>query len=1198
VKGLIGFFTNKWVIQFFGLLALALLVWFAGPLIAIAGSTPLESEWVRGAVIAAMFIIWLLYHLLMQILAGRKDRQLMHELASVDTEQSAEQKSSAEEVETLQQGFEEALKVLQESRAKGEGGKQCLYELPWYVIIGAPGSGKTTALENSGLSFPLRERLGKGVVKGVGGTRNCDWWFTNEAVLLDTAGRYTTQDSHQAVDAAAWQGFLQLLKKYRPRRPLNGVMVAVSISDLLQQTEEERAQHAAAIRRRVQELHQILGIRLPIYMLFTKTDLMAGFTDFFADFKEEDRAQVWGETFPADDPAHPQDWLKKFDDAFDELLQRLNKSTFKRIQDEHDILRRSSILDFPQQVTLLKPYLLAFLQGMFAPNRYETPPLLRGVYFTSGTQEGSPIDRVMGLLAYAFRLDRQINPMYSGRGKSFFLTRLLREVIFPEAELAGTDPRIERRQKILQFGALGLAFLVTVGTIGLWALSYGLNRSALAQTDEQILRYRAVDSAPTDSHSNFKLLSQKLDALQTIRGIWSAAGWTAHLGLFQGRKIDDAAAEVYEQVLTDYFLPSLVNRLQERMQSAEGARPDVLYQLLRVYLMFGQPERLEPKIVAAVIQVDWERTFASEPETLAGLSVHLQNLLQLKPRGTQLDEAFIATMRARLTQVSQVQQCYDRFKIEALLDHSHDFKLADALRPNGQKVFVLTDGRDIAVGVVPGLYTAWGYGEYFLKKSMVSVKECLQQNWVLGIESSSVDPREIERLHEGFQAIYLGEYQQYWTGLLGGIKLRPAQNINQTVDMLDLLSRPDSPVRLLLMALEKNTSLSQVSAAAANLLTQAAAKANLTPDEQTRKLFDSSKQVAGFDSGSAGDPARRLESYFENYNVLVRGETDKPVPLDVSLNKAKELRDYFMVQTGGQAQKSAASRIEGGGTDVLGQAKMEFSRLPEPVRGWFMSLTSGGMSQTLSGAKGTLNEKLKAAGIGGGAAAAGAGSGGGTSQCKLAFNGKYPFAKGSAQDAPLVDFSKFFGPNGVMDQFFQANLKEFVDTGSPQWRQKSADGQSLGLSPAAIHEFQTAAKIRDAFFAGGGQMPQVQFDMKPLELDSKVDSFRLNIEGQEIVYRHGPEQVTRIQWPGPSAGSGARFVFETPDKNQAGRAKDGAWALFRLFDESSLQRSGADRFTLTFQAEGFTARYEIRPLSVNNPFNLAEVQNFHCPESL
>ncbi len=111
----------------------------------------------------------------------------------------------------LRERFEEAVATLKQQRRSGHS----LYDLPWYVFIGAPGSGKTTALLNSGLKFPLEQRMGKGALQGVGGTRNCDWWFTDEAVFLDTAGRYTTQDSDAASDSAAWGEFLALLRKYR-----------------------------------------------------------------------------------------------------------------------------------------------------------------------------------------------------------------------------------------------------------------------------------------------------------------------------------------------------------------------------------------------------------------------------------------------------------------------------------------------------------------------------------------------------------------------------------------------------------------------------------------------------------------------------------------------------------------------------------------------------------------------------------------------------------------------------------------------------------------------------------------------------------------------------------------------------------------------------------------------------------------------
>ena len=114
------------------------------------------------------------------------------------------------------------------------GGKgDYLYDLPWYVLIGPPGAGKTTALVNSGLKFPLSRGATPAAIAGVGGTRYCDWWFTEDAVLIDTAGRYTTQDSDAKADKQSWFAFLDLLKKNRPRQPINGVIVAISLEDLL-----------------------------------------------------------------------------------------------------------------------------------------------------------------------------------------------------------------------------------------------------------------------------------------------------------------------------------------------------------------------------------------------------------------------------------------------------------------------------------------------------------------------------------------------------------------------------------------------------------------------------------------------------------------------------------------------------------------------------------------------------------------------------------------------------------------------------------------------------------------------------------------------------------------------------------------------------------------------------------------------------
>ena len=237
--------------------------------------------------------------------------------------------------------------------------KNRIYGLPWYVIIGPPGSGKTTALLNSGLKYPLSEKLGEQAIQGVGGTRNCDWWFTDQAVMIDTAGRYITQDSNKDIDASAWLNFLSLLKKYRKRQPINGVFIAISASDLLVQSKAKRLEHVAAIKQRIKELHERLGIHFPIYVIVTKTDLVAGFESFFSDLDSEDRKQPWGMTFDLTE-SESSTPASGFDNQFDGLMQRLNQQVLKRVHNERNAERAAAINSFPTQMQLFKDTLGEF----------------------------------------------------------------------------------------------------------------------------------------------------------------------------------------------------------------------------------------------------------------------------------------------------------------------------------------------------------------------------------------------------------------------------------------------------------------------------------------------------------------------------------------------------------------------------------------------------------------------------------------------------------------------------------------------------------------------------------------------------------------------------------------------------------------------------------------------------------------------
>ena len=198
---------SRWLQSFIGTALLGGVVWEFGPLL------PQLEPWLpRLLVIQSMLVVWALANALLDARRRSRGAALVSGLTAA---------TSSEEVAAVGATLTNALALLRKAGQRGS-----LTDLPLYAIIGPPGAGKTTALLNAGLTFTLAEQIGQAAVAGVGGTRLCEWWFTERAVLIDTAGRYTTQDSDAAVDKAGWEAFLHLLKRTRPRQPLNGVIVA------------------------------------------------------------------------------------------------------------------------------------------------------------------------------------------------------------------------------------------------------------------------------------------------------------------------------------------------------------------------------------------------------------------------------------------------------------------------------------------------------------------------------------------------------------------------------------------------------------------------------------------------------------------------------------------------------------------------------------------------------------------------------------------------------------------------------------------------------------------------------------------------------------------------------------------------------------------------------------------------------------
>jgi type VI secretion system protein ImpL len=1176
MQKLLSVVKHRWFIAGVALLLLALVIWFVGPLLGIGDSRPLESATARILVIVLIIAAWVVVELMRLIRANRAAAQLSTGIAATSGSAAGR---SAEEVAILNERFQEAVGVLRKSSSGA--GAQSLYQLPWYIIIGPPGSGKTTALANSGLRFPLSDRFGTEALRGVGGTRNCDWWFTDEAILLDTAGRYTTQDSQAADDRAAWEGFLDLLKKHRRRRPINGVLVAISASDLMTLNDQARFAHARAIKQRIQELDNHFGIRFPVYLLLTKCDLIAGFMEYFEDLGNDERGQVWGVTLPMPEGKEQVADVKSFGAEFDGLLGRLEGRVLSRLHEEKDLRRRSLIYGFPRQLASLKGTLDEFVTEIFSGSRFEQAPLLRGLYLTSGTQEGAPIDRLMGAMARTFGLDQKGTAAFAGRGRSYFITRLLRDVVFQESGLAGTNRRLERRMAWLQRGAYAAVAVLGIALIAGWVVSYSRNSTLLNDAVGQVQEAEQLLGGVTRADQDPVALLPALDALRALPGGYADRDadtpFLAGLGLYQGEKLGRQSAAAYRRALVNQLLPRIMWRLEAQVDQAD-AQLDYTYEALKVYLMLGSEEHYDAEAIGAWVGLDWEARLYRElgDEKYTQLRNHLTALLEERPvpLPMPLDSRIVQLARAKLDRVSLEERIYARLRSSNAGDDVAGFNVRDAAGPDAAVVFVRTSGEPLSSGL-PGLFTRDGYEEVFNSAdSAQTIKDLMAERWVLKDDASLLDLAQLPELVSKVRDLYLNEYAKGYEELISDVQLASFANSAEAARMLNILSRPgDSPLLLLLEAVKRQTTFSAPAAADAGDENKADSPVDTAKYDRLKQLLSGPAAPVTSAVGRAQTYANVVEQKFAPISEQVASGAVAHL-----LELLRELAGVMMTAANQQSGSALPEAVARQAQTTIQKVQLEAGTQADPLlAGILKSASTGAATLIRGGVAQQIDTDWRAGPLG---------------FCQRAIVGRYPFRASGAEEVRLEDFGRFFGYGGELDRFYQTYAKELVDTSRRPWRNRTTAGALLRLTPQALGMFERANSIKEAFFRGDVK-PYVSFELKPSSMDASITRFTLTIAGQTVEYSHGPTRTSVLQWPGPDGTGDVRFEM-APQAGTSMRSVDGVWAWFRVLDDAGLTPIGLEKFSLAFTLDGRSARYELDARSAYNPFDLGEFRQFEC----
>ena len=1159
MRRLFSMLRRRSVPHIIGLLAIAALIWFGGPYLGLGSARPLESESARLAAIMFSILIFGAGRMRRQARANKSNKAMLDQMAEPAEDAAPQEDASAEEVALLKARFTQALQQLKQAKFKGHFGSQYLYQLPWYAIIGPPGSGKTTLLENSDLEFPVTGDVHEKKVSGFGGTRNCDWWFTNDAVLLDTAGRYTTQDSHHDADSGAWLGFLNLLRKHRPRRPLNGIIVAISVHDLLGQNSAERDSHAQTIRLRIQELYKQLNNTIPVYLLFTKTDLVAGFSEFFDDLTKEQRAQVFGFTAPRANARKTEDVLTLFGEEYNALIERLNERLLWRLHQERDLSRRGLINGYPQQMADLKPLLLDFLTKTFGASRYEQRPWLRGVYFTSGTQSGSPVDRVMGTLARAFGLNMQASPVYRGYPRSFFIHRFFQGILFAEAELANPNAGYERQRLWLQRGAYAAAILVAFGTIAAWSASFTRNEMAINTLDNRIEEYQTVAEATPTNPSLDDLLST-LDAARDLTTVFGADAADKPrlmgMGLYQGLKLGTAAERAYERVLDEQLLSHIKIRLEDTILRTQ--EPEDVRRLLSNYFMIGDPDVLDTERFAPWVASEWARIQPNDPDLRARLGNHLNLLMTSGYQARELDEDLLIQAQRVVCEIPLDRQIYARLKQKAESARLPTFELAN-LGPEARKAFAI---KSSGANTVPGFYSYDAYHDIVEKEGRSTTKLTIEENLrVCEHKRSDLEDADADKLMRAVKERYYHDYVEHWNAFLSGIELVNLKNFNQTVDVLGILSGIDSPLNNLAEAVTKQTILDRSGL-----------------DNMLERL-DSKQRFIERDL----DP---VEREFQAIHQLLHQPKDNPSALDGLLNQLGELHSYAAdignASNVSEAAFQAAQSRMGQSGDIIRQLRNESKRLPAPFSGMIESSATQVWGVTLGAARSFINNAWRATVL---------------KEHQSRLENRYPLYRDSLKEATLEDFGQFFSEGGTLDSFIATYLGPFIDT--RRWTLRSIDGRNIGISSKALRQLRRAQEIKAMFFAEGDAQPSARFTLKPVFLNAGVRRFILDLDGQSVDYRHGPARTVNLTWPGTTGSGQVRVIFERLGAGSYRIVKDGPWAWFKLLEDSQISRGqSASQINVTFATAGLEARYQLQASSVDNPLTNSDWKLFRCPDRL
>ncbi|KQW87559.1 type VI secretion protein VasK [Massilia sp. Root418] len=1194
------FLTDSRNLTIAGFLAVAALFYLGAELLELA------LIWAVAAMAVAC-AAWLLVRWLRRRHAARAAAGLAAAMAPTEAP-AATGGASQHEVEAIRSGMMKAIATIKGSKLGRMPGSRALYELPWYMIIGNPSAGKSSAISNSGLQFPFADAR---VVHGVGGTRNCDWFFTADGIVLDTAGRYSVEDEH----LDEWRGFLALLKKYRKRAPVNGIIVAVSIAEL-RSDPDGALKLARSLRKRVQDLIERLEVFAPVYVVFTKADLIAGFGDFFCQCERSERERVWGATMPYKRKAGSEELLAFFDQGFDELHAGLVEMSMANMAQPRRTRMAPGVFTFPMEFASMRAPLRAFLATLFEENPFQFKPVFRGFYFTSALQEGQPVSAQSQRIAERFELalkpEQEAQPMPYGTAGGYFLLKLFRDVIF--ADKALVSQYSSRASARLRYAAFLGAVLLLGGVLAGWTWSYMGNRQLAANVQADLDKVVKLQDKRLDLQSRLEALEILQDRIEQLEKFGRDRPWSLGMGLYQGALLERKLREEYyagvKEVMVKPVAASLeallfgMNANAEQLAApgaasgpAPGAAPaaarqyadanplnvEDAYNALKTYLMLADTSRAETGHLNDQLTRYWRgwldtnRGAMPREQMIRSAERLLTYYLAQSgdPSWPRIEQklAMVDQARENLRRVVRGMPARDRVYADIKARAGTRFAAMTVVRIVGEQDQALMAGSY----AIPGAFTREAWEKYIQGAFRDAASRELQStDWVL--KTASKDDLTLEGSPEQIQKnlveMYKADYAKEWQKFVQGVAVTDLGGFNGAVAAMNRLGDPQSsPIIKLLDTINDQTSWDNPTLA--NAEAQKAQRGFTDWIKHTLLRRSPAPVTVQLDAARFERPmgavgrefaaVAKLVAAKDKDATLLRGYMDTLSRLRTRLNMLKNQGD-----PGPGARQFMQQTLEGSGSELADALRFVdeqmLTGMSDSQKRAIRPILVRPLMQTFAVIIGPAEAEINKTWL---------------AQVYEPFQrtlaAKYPFSPAAKIEASSVEIGQFFGPEGLVAKFVTTSMGPLVVRRGDVLAPRTWADMGIALSPQAVARFPGwVAPLGAGGIATASAAAQTVFQIQPLPAPGTLE-YTVEIDGQQLRYRNAPAQWTSMVHPSPQGVPGARITAVAFDGRSVELFNEpGQFGLKRMIDAAARKRKEEGVHELRWTSGGISVALELK----------------------